>query len=151
MISREKPYVYCLSAGEYSDYQEDWYVHERKMNESQIQDLLRVHVDEAKKIAAARDNEKWDECEKLFGERKWPYHGGMRSPKGTEKQFRSWQDKFTSPRWGGLTLMSVAEIVWNLAGFEPLEPDFRKHCENSHYIPDQMEKWAGVYGDGSDA
>jgi len=63
MITKKKQYVYCLSAGQYSDYQETWYVHERKLNESKIKQLLSEHIDAAKQLAAEREQQRIDECE----------------------------------------------------------------------------------------
>ena len=117
MITKKKQYVYCLSAGQYSDYQETWYVHEQKLNESKIKQLLSEHIDAAKQLAAEREQQRIDECEELFGQRKWPR---------------------------GSTWMSPAEIAWEMAGFEPLVADFEKYCD---YIPDQIRRWCGLEKD----
>jgi hypothetical protein len=139
MITDDKRYVYRLSlwpftAGEYSDRRELWWVHSKNLSEQEIASVLREKIGEASEIAKCYEDAKWNEAERLFGERKWPYNGGMRSPKGTEAQFIAWRDKWEPFSWP----MSQYEIAWELAGFEPLQPDFQKDCD---YISDQIRDW----------
>ena len=120
------PYVYKFEWGQYSDYTEVWYFHKRKMRFKQLFALMESKLLETVTERVKLGEQQWDECEKLFGMRTWPYWGKFIPPKGTLEEFRVWRDKWL----GKLSFFSV----WlELCGFQRLKPHLEIDIGDSIY------------------
>lgn len=60
-------HLYCFSKGEYSDYKETWYTHERLMTKPEVFELLREKWPAVRQAISAARAELDGECLRVFG------------------------------------------------------------------------------------
>jgi hypothetical protein len=126
------PYNYRLSGGCYSDFTEEWWTHDKQLTQQQFQAILADAYLIAKRRFAELENEKWDECERLFGVRRWPWQGkfiGLRN----ESKFEEWRDKY---------MIRLPDLIMEVAGFTGLVPDLDVYCGGYLYPDDAIMSFA---------
>jgi hypothetical protein len=109
-------YTYNIYYADYEPPEPLILTHKEKMTEKRLKAVLATAYEEAVRVVAERGVQRWDECEALFGIRKWPYSGGLISPRGTYDQFIAWRDKWTP-------LLDKQEVCLELAGFQRMSFD----------------------------
>lgn len=133
-------YVYMFSDGSYSDYRERWLTHPKMMSKKGIREAIKEAYPVALALHKRLQKRQWDECERLFGQREWPYHGKFQGKRGTYKQFASWRDRYE---------FNLPDLVLRKAGFTYLEPHYREHFGDV-WFDDALRNMAGIKPDWTD-
>jgi hypothetical protein len=130
-------YFYCLKKACCAEGEELWFWSEKKYSEQELKQLLRKNWEAGVKEYRKAIEKMWDECEELFGMRKWPCLGKFIGKKGTYEDFVKWRDK-----WNWIAVNGKTKCVAKKISLHEIVPQVCLECgvDIDTYLEEQCEE-----------